>query len=121
MRTPIQYALTYPDRLQGNSRTLDITRAFSLNFEPPNLQRFPALRLAYDVARQRGTLGAVLNAANEVAVSAFASGKITLGVIARVVERTIDRHNVQADPSLDDLLEADRWARDTATGLLNQS
>src|SRR5438045_3867555 len=59
MRTPIQYALTYPDRLEGISRRLNTAQPFSLNFEPPDLQRFPALRLAYDVAKWRGTYGAV--------------------------------------------------------------
>jgi 1-deoxy-D-xylulose-5-phosphate reductoisomerase len=114
MRTPIQYALTYPHRLPGISRTLDLTKAFSLNFQPPDEERFPALRLARDVARRGGTLGAVLNAANEAAVAAFASGKITFGGIARAVEHAIEAHAVQAQPTMDDLLEADRWARRTA-------
>jgi len=70
--------------------------------------------LAQDVARRGGTLGAVLNAAKESAVDAFTSGKITFGGIARCVERTIDAHAVQPTPSLDDLFEADRWARRTA-------
>jgi 1-deoxy-D-xylulose-5-phosphate reductoisomerase len=111
MRTPIQYALTYPDRAEGIARRLDLTRAFSLRFEPPDFGRFPALRLAFDVARRGGTLGAVLNAANETAVEAFTAGKICFGEISRAVEFTIGRHSVQDNPSLDDLLEADRWAR----------
>src|SRR5437667_7845512 len=65
MRLPIQYALTFPDRAPGVARRFNITEACSLNFEPPDLQRFPAIRLAYEVARQKGTLGAVLNGANE--------------------------------------------------------
>ncbi len=114
MRTPIQYALTFPDRAEGCSRRLDIAKAFALNFEPPDMKRFPALRLAYEVAKARGTLGAVLNAANEVAVDAFVAGRIAFGMICRVVERTIDGHSLIAAPSLEDLLEADRWARSTA-------
>lgn len=114
MRTPIQYALTYPQRLPGVSRTMDLSKAFSLNFQPPDEERFPALRLARDVARTGGTLGAVMNAANEAAVSAFAAGKIAFGGIARAVEHTIEAHAVQAQPTMDDLLEADRWARRTA-------
>jgi 1-deoxy-D-xylulose-5-phosphate reductoisomerase len=114
MRTPIQYALTYPQRLPAVSRVLDLTKAFSLNFQPPDEVRFPALRLARDVARRGGTLGAVLNAANEAAVAAFMAGKIAFGGIARAVEHTIAAHAVQAQPSMDDLLEADRWARRTA-------
>jgi 1-deoxy-D-xylulose-5-phosphate reductoisomerase len=118
MRTPIQYALTYPERADGVSRRLDLTRPFSLNFEPPDLERFPALRLAYDVANGGGTLGAVLNAANEAAVEAFIAGAIGFGEISRVVELTIDSHQVQQSPSLDDLFEADRWAREKARSLL---
>jgi 1-deoxy-D-xylulose-5-phosphate reductoisomerase len=113
MRTPIQYALTYPERLSGNSRKLDLTQALSLHFQPPDYERFPALRLAQDVARRGGTLGSVLNAANEAAVAAFASGNIPFGGIARAVAHTIQAHSVQPAPSLDDLLEADRWARRT--------
>ncbi|MCC7352016.1 MAG: 1-deoxy-D-xylulose-5-phosphate reductoisomerase [Phycisphaerales bacterium] len=114
MRTPIQYALTYPERADGISRRLDLKQAFSLNFQPPDVERFPALRLAYDVANRGGTLGAVLNAANEAAVAAFTSGKIRFGEISRMVELTIGEHKVQSAPGLDDLLEADRWARETA-------
>jgi 1-deoxy-D-xylulose-5-phosphate reductoisomerase len=111
MRTPIQYALTYPERANGISRRLDLSKAFSLNFEPPDYDRFPALRLAYDVAKKGGTAGAVLNAANEAAVAAFVAGQISFGEISRLVGLTIESHRLQADPTLDDLLEADRWAR----------
>lgn len=118
MRTPIQYALTYPDRVDGISRRLDITQAFSLNFEPPDLKRFPALRLAYWAAESRGTAGAVLNAANETAVEAFLTGKIAFGMICEAVELTISKHNIMKHPSLDDLLEADRWSRETASAVI---
>jgi 1-deoxy-D-xylulose-5-phosphate reductoisomerase len=115
MRTPIQFALTYPERAEGISRRLDLTQRFSLNFQPPDPQRFPALRIAYDVARRRGTLGAVMNAAKEAAVDAFIAGKLPFGMISRVVELTIERHDIRHEPTLEDLLEADRWARETAT------
>jgi len=118
MRTPIQYALTYPRRAGGISRRLDLTQAFQLHFEPPDLTRFPALGLAYDVAKRGGTLGAVMNAANEAAVAAFVSGNIRFGEISRLVELTIARHRLQAQPTLDDLLEADRWARQTVQSML---
>jgi 1-deoxy-D-xylulose-5-phosphate reductoisomerase len=121
MRTPIQYALTYPQRSPGISRRLDLTKAFSLNFEPPDFERFPALRLAFDVVSRGGTLGAVLNAANEVAVDAFVAGKIAFGEISRLVEFTIDSHRVQTDPSLDDLLEADRFSRELVRERIGQS
>lgn len=114
MRTPIQYALTYPERRDGCAPRLDLTRAMSLNFQPPDEGRFPALRLAYQVARTGGTAGAIMNAANEVAVAAFLDGRITFGGISRVVQRTIDTHPVSGNPTLDDLLETDRTARATA-------
>jgi 1-deoxy-D-xylulose-5-phosphate reductoisomerase len=119
MRTPIQYAITYPERLPGISRTMDWRQRVSLNFEPPDLERFPALRVAYEVAKIGGTSGAVMNAANEVAVESFEAGKITFGEISRVVELTIRRHRVQKSPSLDDLLQADRWARTEAAQLVD--
>jgi 1-deoxy-D-xylulose-5-phosphate reductoisomerase len=112
MRLPIQYALTYPARADGIARRLDLSRAFSLRFEPPDFERFPALRIAYDVATKRGTFGSVMNAANEQAVSAFAEGQIPFGEISRLVGLTIDAHKPMAQPTLDDLLAADRWARD---------
>jgi 1-deoxy-D-xylulose-5-phosphate reductoisomerase len=120
MRTPIQYALTYPHRQPGISRRLDLTRAFSLNFEPPDENRFPALRLAYDVARERGTAGAILNAANEVAVQAFVEGRIRFGMISRVVELTMSSHVPVPRPTLDDLLQADREARVKAEELIKK-
>jgi 1-deoxy-D-xylulose-5-phosphate reductoisomerase len=118
MRTPIQYALTYPNRVDGISRRLDLTQAFQLRFEPPDFDRFPALGLAYEVARKGGTAGVVLNAANEAAVAAFTSGKIAFGEISRLVGLTIARHDVQTGPSLDDLLEADAWARGIVDGCI---
>jgi 1-deoxy-D-xylulose-5-phosphate reductoisomerase len=121
MRTPIQYALTYPARLPSNSRKLDLTHAFSLNFHPPDPARFPALSIAREVARSGGTLGAVMNAANEAAVGIFTSGKIPFGMISKAVSHTIDRHSVIRSPSLDDLMEADRWARETATSYIGRS
>lgn len=114
MRTPIQYALTYPDRVNGSTHKLDLNKRFSLNFQPPDHDRFPALCLAYEVAKRGATYGAVLNAANEVAVGAFAQGRIRFGDIARVVEHTIEGHRPVATPALGDLLEADRWAREKA-------
>jgi 1-deoxy-D-xylulose-5-phosphate reductoisomerase len=121
MRTPIQYALTYPERLEGISRRLDLTKSWSLRFEPPDFERFPALKIAYEVAERGGTLGAVMNAANESAVAAFMGGNLPFAGIARVVASTIAAHRVQAAPSLDDLIEADRWARQTADNLIDKN
>jgi 1-deoxy-D-xylulose-5-phosphate reductoisomerase len=119
MRTPIQYAFTYPERRAGQARRLTTKERFALHFEPPDPERFPALRLAYDVARLGGTAGAVLNAANEAAVAAFAGGLIPFGEISRLVEITIDHHRVRLEqnPSLSDLLDADQWARETVRSL----
>jgi len=118
MRTPIQYALTYPERAEGCGRRMNWDESLALRFEPPDFERFPALKLAYRVAEAGGTMGAVLNAANEAAVAAFIGGKIRFGEICRIVELTISRHRLQARATLDDLLEADRWARATAAELI---
>jgi 1-deoxy-D-xylulose-5-phosphate reductoisomerase len=118
MRTPIQYALTYPERSPGISRKLDLTKAFELRFEPPDFQRFPALGIAYEVARMRGTAGAVMNAANEVAVASFMAGNIAFGEISTIVRLTIDGHTLQPRATLDDLLKADQWARSAAEDIV---
>ena len=111
MKTPIQYALTYPDRAAGCARRLDFSTIRRLNFEPPDMRRFPALRLGYEVARAGGSAGTVLNAANEQAVAAFLDGKISFGRIVEMSERVLERHAVDANPTLETLLAADRWAR----------
>jgi 1-deoxy-D-xylulose-5-phosphate reductoisomerase len=114
MRTPIQYALTYPERAPGLAKRLDLKQAMNLRFEPPDFERFPALTLAYNVAKRGGTSGAALNAANEVAVDAFASGKIGFMQISGLVGAVLEEHLADgfvADPTLDDLMFADRWAR----------
>lgn len=121
MRTPIQYALTYPHRTGGISRQLDLSKAWGLHFEPPDFARFPALKIAYEVAEKGQTAGAVMNAANEIAVEAFMNGKIRFGEIARLVESTITAHTVGSVSSLDDLLAADQWARKTAQELISKT
>jgi 1-deoxy-D-xylulose-5-phosphate reductoisomerase len=118
MKTPIQYALTYPDRVDGCSKRMDWTRARQLHFEPPDPQRFPALSTAYEVASKGGTLGAVMNAANETAVGAFMTGKIAFGRIPDVVGLTIQRHSLDPRPSMGDLLKADQWARMEACSII---
>jgi 1-deoxy-D-xylulose-5-phosphate reductoisomerase len=111
MRTPIQYALTYPSRCSGPSRKLDLMALRRMSFEPPDPERFPALRLGYEVARTGGTSGAVLNAANEAAVEAFRQGRIRFAEIVNVVSEVLGRHQVEAEPNLAGLIEADTWAR----------
>lgn len=115
MRTPIQYALTYPDRQPCPSDALDLLSHGPLTFHAPDPTKFPALRLGHETARRGGTAGAVLNAANEAAVALFQAGGIRFTEIVGLTEEVLARHPFQADPSLDDLLEADRWARDEVT------
>lgn len=111
MRTPIQYALTHPRRLEGCAKRLDFTTIRRLNFEPPDMERFPALRLGYEVARAGGTAGAVFNAANEAAVEAFRAGRIPFGRIVELIETVLERHAVTPEPDLETLLAVDNWAR----------
>ncbi|MEM6562288.1 MAG: 1-deoxy-D-xylulose-5-phosphate reductoisomerase, partial [Planctomycetota bacterium] len=116
MRTPIQYALLHPDRPAGPARRFDWTTPMELSFEPPDEGRFPALRLAREAATAGGAVPAVMNAANEVAVSAFRDGRLAFVDIAGVVARTMADWPtpVQDEPGLVDLLEADRRAREVA-------
>ena len=118
MRTPIQYALTYPQRRACPSERLDLHALRQLTFEAPDEQRFPALRLGRQAACRGGTAGAVLNAANEAAVELFREGKIRFTAIAELVERALDGHRWLACPSLAELMAADRWARDEVTQCL---
>jgi 1-deoxy-D-xylulose-5-phosphate reductoisomerase len=111
MKTPIQYALTYPQRVSGLAESLNWEVGRSLRFEPPDYERFPALRLGHDAAELGGSAGAVLNAANEAAVERFRAGEIPFGQIARLAERALRRHEVVKSPTLADLLSADAWAR----------
>lgn len=111
MRTPIQLALTWPDRLEGIAPRFDITRASALNFEPPDDGKFPSLAMGHEVVRLGGTSGAVFNAANEVAVSEFLRGTIPLGMIFDVVRHTMRDHVIEPAASLDVLIRADAWSR----------
>jgi 1-deoxy-D-xylulose-5-phosphate reductoisomerase len=114
MCLPIQYALTYPERVGSQRVQTDFARIGNLAFEQPDLERFPALKLARRAGETGGTLPAVLNAANEIAVDAFCARKITFDQIPHVVARTMDRHQTTPHPTLDQILEADTWARTTA-------
>jgi 1-deoxy-D-xylulose-5-phosphate reductoisomerase len=111
MRLPIQYALSYPQRLPGPARRMDFMQATRLEFEPPDPARFPAVRLGHEAASRGGTAGAVLNAANEEAVQGFLDGAIAFTDIADICGRLLDEHPHQAEPALDDVLRLDAWAR----------
>ena len=114
MRLPIQYACSYPDRWDGRVPSLDLTRAGRLDFQAPDLDRFPCLRLAYQALEAGGTLPAVLNAANEVAVEAFLDGALAFTAIPRVIEEVMRAHAVQDATSIQVVRCADAWAREHA-------
>jgi len=117
MRLPIAYALSYPRRLPLNSPPLDLCRIGRLTFERPDLNRFPGLALGYAAAKNGGTMPAVLNAANEVAVAAFLKGRLKFLDIPRVVEQTMVAHVPQALTDLEQVLAVNAWAREFAEGL----
>ena len=112
MCLPIQYALTYPDRVASQRVQTDFRSLGALTFEEPDLERFPALELARRAADTGGTLPAVLNAANEVAVEAFCGGRIRFDQISAVVAETMNAHQVVKSPALEAILAADTWARE---------
>jgi 1-deoxy-D-xylulose-5-phosphate reductoisomerase len=114
MCLPIQYALTYPERIGSQRVQTDLARLGSLTFEEPDAERFPALVLARRAGELGGTLPAVMNAANEVAVAAFCAGRATFPGITQTVARVMDAHAVIPHPTLDQILEADAWARSEA-------
>ena len=111
MCLPIQYALTYPDRTLSQRVQTSLAKLGTLTFEEPDPDRFPALNLARRAGEVGGTLPAVLNAANEVAVDAFVNRRISFLDISALVRRTMDRHQTVAHPTLEQILEADAWAR----------
>jgi len=112
---PIQYAVTYPDRLPNRLKPLNLAEMGSLTFEAPDPERFPALRLAREAGNIGGTLPAVLNAANEIAVPAFLDGKILFPAIWHTVEAVMQRHETVQHPSLEAILKADTWDRAAAS------
>jgi len=111
MRLPIQYALTYPERLASSLPRLELAEIAKLTFQEPDKERFPCLEYAYEASRVEGTAPAVLNAANEEAVSLFLSGKIGFMDIPRMIQMVLSEHEPLRNPALNDILEADRWAR----------
>ena len=118
MCLPIQYALTYPERAASNRVQTNFAKLGQLTFEEPDVDRFPAIALARRAGEIGGTLPAVLNAANEVAVEAFVNRKIGFSQITETVTRTMEAHQVVTQPTLPQILDADSWARrETASSL----
>jgi 1-deoxy-D-xylulose-5-phosphate reductoisomerase len=111
MRTPIAHALGWPDRIASGVESLDIVKAGRLEFEPPDLERFPCLQLARNAAEAGGTAPTVLNAANEVAVEAFLARRLAFVEIPRIIGAVLAEHSVGSAESLEDVLAADEWAR----------
>jgi len=119
MKTPIQYAITYPRRVDGVAKRLCFRETSRLSFEPPDFDRFPALRLGYEAARAGGAAGAVLNAANEAAVERFRAREIPFGMIAELCADVLSRRQDIEDPTLAQLLECDQWARREAQACIH--
>ena len=113
---PIQYAVTWPERVRNSLAPLDFAELAKLDFEAPRVDDFPALKLARRAGEVGGTLPAVMNAANEVAVEAFLAGRIAFPKIWQSVEAAMDAHGVTEHPTLEQILDADAWARGFAIG-----
>jgi 1-deoxy-D-xylulose-5-phosphate reductoisomerase len=111
MKLPIQYALTWPERCEGVATKMDWRRQMELQFDPPDMERFGALGLGLEAASVGGTAGAVLNGANEAAVAAFLDGRLGFCEIVPACRSVLQNHNFEPEPGLEQVLEADRWAR----------
>ncbi|MBC8377544.1 MAG: 1-deoxy-D-xylulose-5-phosphate reductoisomerase [Planctomycetes bacterium] len=111
MKVPIQYALTYPERREGISEGLQLYKLGQLNFHTPDLRKFRALALGFEVAKTSGSAPVVFNAANEAAVAAFLEGRIRFGQIVQLIDHCLSVHSVQEHLTLEELLEIDAWAR----------
>ncbi|MHC4157954.1 MAG: 1-deoxy-D-xylulose-5-phosphate reductoisomerase [Planctomycetota bacterium] len=120
MCLPIQYALTYPNRVAGIAKHLQLDELGQLTFEKPDLEKFRALSVGYQVARTGGTAAAVFNAANEAAVQEFLAGRIKFTSIVELIEHCLSTHNVSTNVPLEELLQADDWARKEVIECLKQ-
>ena len=109
MKIPIQYALTYPDRCFGKWESLDLLKLGSINFESPDINKFPCIALAYEALKKEGTMPAVLNVANEQAVYRFLNKEIGFMDIPYIIEKACEKHDWVSNPSLDDLLYLETW------------
>jgi len=120
MRTPIAYGMAWPERIDAGVESLDLFDIGTLNFEAPDIENFPCLRLACDAFAAGGTMPAVLNAANEIAVDAFLQEQIRFTDIPIMIEQVMRQHTVTPAESLECILEADAWARCTATAMIGE-
>lgn len=120
MSIPIQHALTYPELLPNTLPGLDLAACSPLTFEKPDTEKFPCLSYAYEAGIAGGTLPAVLNAADEVAVEAFLAGKIKFLEISKVLRKVMDKHSLVTKPTLEDIFSADEWARKEAFAAIKE-
>lgn len=120
MRGPIAYALSYPDRIKDPIPGLELDKIGTLTFRKPDNENFPCLSYAYDALRAGGTMASVLNAANEIAVQAFLDNKIGFNDIPLVIKKTMEKHSVKQISLVEEALEADSWARDTAKKIIKE-
>ncbi|HHT63212.1 MAG: 1-deoxy-D-xylulose-5-phosphate reductoisomerase [Bacillota bacterium] len=111
MRIPIQYALTYPKRRKNNLTRIDFARLAQITFEAPDFNRFPCLKIAFEAGKAGGTYPTVMNAANEILVDLFLRERIGFMEIPSYIEQVLEKHENKEKPSLEDILESDRWAR----------
>jgi 1-deoxy-D-xylulose-5-phosphate reductoisomerase len=114
MRIPIQYALFYPNKTINNFPRLDLTKIGQLTFKKVNFDKFPCIKLAYKALELGGTMPAVLNGANEIAVNAFLNNKISFSLIPVIIQNTMKEHKPKYNPNINDILDADYWAREKA-------
>ncbi len=120
MRTPIAYALAYPERINNDLPLLDLVKARNLEFYQPDIKKFPCLRLAYEAGICGGTMPAVLNASNEIAVEAFLKKIINFVDFPGIIDKVLHAHKSIKDPSLEDILNADEWARTQTKELIER-
>lgn len=120
MRIPIQYALSYPERLPSRVRKLDFCKLSQLHFEKPDFKRFPCLGLAYQAAKVMGSAPAVLNAANEVCVEEFLKGRIKFASLPDIIEKVLSRHRNKANPDLADIQNAAIWSKNEAYSIIER-
>jgi len=117
MKIPIQFALFYPERTNNNYARLDFARISQLTFRKPNFAKFSCIKLAYQALDIGGTMPAVLNGANEIAVNAFLNKQINITDISRIIQNVMKDHKTMPNPSINDILDADYWARQSALSL----
>ena len=119
MRLPISYALAYPERLKNDLPSLNLASLGKLTFFEPDFERFPTLGLAYQSLQEEASMCAVLNGANEVAVEAFLKKQISFPEISLVIKKSMDKHNPRGIKDIEDAMEVDVWARQTANKIVN--